>query len=121
MVVWRKPPPVRDKAISRKSAQMKSKVEKADPGAGLGNAVTVKEQAVSSAITMRTPEQTALIALRGLLEAKEMQIEKLQVIHSLATMTCSQRPRNFVAVCNSLPAVSRHRCSGSSKGSTSLL
>ena len=29
---------------------------------------------------MRTPEQTALIALRGLLEAKEMYIQKLEVV-----------------------------------------
>lgn len=102
MVVWRKPPPVRDKAIARQSALMTSKVEKADPGARLGNAVVVEEQAVSSTITMRTPDQTALIALKGLLEAKEMQIEKLRVIHSPTIGTGYQPPRTSVAICNHL-------------------
>jgi hypothetical protein len=49
---------------------------------------------------MRTPEQTALIALRGLLEAKEMHIEKLQVIHSPAKLTCYQRSRESDTMCN---------------------
>lgn len=102
MVVWRKPPPARDKAIARQSALMKSNVEKADPGARLGNAVIVEEQAVSSTITMRTPEQTALIALKGLLEAKEMQIEKLRVIHSPAIGAGYQHPCTSVAVFNHL-------------------
>ena len=98
MVVWRKPPPVRDKSIARESALTKREVEKADSGAKLGNAGIVEEEAFSLAITMRTPEQTALIALKGLLEAKEMQIEKLRVIHSPATVTCYQHPRTFVTV-----------------------
>ena len=98
MVVWRKLPPVRDKLIARNSALMKSKVAKADSGARLGNAVIVEEQAFSSAITTRTPEQTALIALKGLLEAKEMQIEKLRVIHSPATRTSYQHPAHLLLI-----------------------
>ena len=38
-----------------------------------------EEADLSYNVEMRTPEQTALIALRGLLEAKDVHIQKLQV------------------------------------------
>ena len=39
----------------------------------------ISGQDIYEALAMRTPEQTALIALKGLLEAREMYIHRLEV------------------------------------------
>lgn len=45
-----------------------------------GTAVIIEQR---TALALRTPEQTALIALRGLLEAKEAYIQRLEVSRQL--------------------------------------
>lgn len=48
-------------------------------------ASTIKEPDLHHSLEMRTPERTALIALRALLEAKEMYIQKLEVVSEALT------------------------------------
>ena len=49
----------------------------------------------------RTPEQTALIALRGLLEAKEMYLQKLEVCFTSLCSTSSKlvQTTNLTEIC----------------------
>ena len=83
MAVWQTPSVVREHVHARrKEAQKKYFREQA---AGLTEKVSPPGHDIHKLLAERTPEQTALIALRGLLEAKEIYIQRLEVCFSPAS------------------------------------
>ncbi len=87
MAVWRVPSAMRAKPQSRKNTQLNSTAGQAD----------LKEEEIDLSgldihklLAERSPEQTALIALRGLLEAREMYIQQLEVRTTIICSTSSE-------------------------------
>ena len=78
MAVWQKPSKVKGKNQARHAPQPTLDSEACRTGDA--NASNIKQSDLQYSLEMRTPEQTALIALRGLLESKEMHIQKLEVV-----------------------------------------
>jgi len=76
MAVWRTLSAFRGNAQAQTEAQMRNIPDEAACKAG---GALVPELDISKNLAVRSPEQTALIALRGLLDAKEMYIQKLEV------------------------------------------
>ena len=77
MAVWQRPSKIRGKDQARHALQPIVASEACRTGDAMSS--TIKQTDLHYSLEMRTPEQTALIALRGLLEAKEMHIQKLEV------------------------------------------
>ena len=77
MAVWQRPSKVNGKHQARHALQppLACEAYSTEDGSVSNN----KDLGLPYSLEMRTPEQTALIALRGLLEAKEMHIQKLEV------------------------------------------
>ena len=82
MAVWRTSSVVKEHVQARKEAQKKYFREQA---AGLTDKGLTPGHDIHKVLAERTPEQTALIALRGLLEAKEIDIQRLEVCFSPAS------------------------------------
>ena len=87
MAVWQRPSKIRGKHQGRHAPQSTAASEACRVGDAISS--TSKEADLHYSLEMRTPEQTALIALRGLLEAKEMHIQKIEVGAEMLTEASS--------------------------------
>ena len=87
MAVWQRPSKYRGKHQVRHPLQPTVASKACRRGDAISS--TFEEAGLHYSLEMRTPEQTALIALRGLLEAKEMHIQKLEVGNETLTELCA--------------------------------